>query len=177
METVEGREGSLTSRQWQAMLHLLRTGNPAETAKYVGIAERTLRKWRAKPEWREAFRQAGRAASRETAARTMSVQSEAVSTLVHAMRAERAPWPVKIQAAGKLLEHARWVGDDDLERRVEELERHRQSEAVSPWSDAQLIEVVGYEDESKNSQQLPSRTSTTGTSAVEAKALESASTV
>lgn len=122
MQTTEGRDGDLTSQQWQAVAHLLRTGDPAATAEHVGIADRTLRRWRASEPFRTAMRSAGHDAAREAASRVMSHQHQAVTVLVNAMQAERAPWPVRVAAAGKLLDHGRHVADDDADERLTRLE-------------------------------------------------------
>jgi hypothetical protein len=107
-----------------AIAALLSQRNVDEAARVAGIGSRTLLRWLQEPEFQTAYREARRAAFRQSIARLQQASSAAVSTLLKIMVDPAAPASTRVRAADSVLDHsARAIEIEDIEARVSELER------------------------------------------------------
>jgi hypothetical protein len=108
----------------EAVAALLTQRNIEEAAKATGIAPNTLLKWMKEPEFQTAYREARRAAFRQSVARLQQASGAAVSTLLKIMVDTSAPHSTRVRAADSVLDHsAKAIEIEDIEARVSELER------------------------------------------------------
>ena len=111
-------------KQEEAIAALLTQRNIDEAAKAVGIAPNTLLNWMKQPEFDTAYREARRAAFRQSIARLQQASGAAVSTLLKVMLDAGAPASTKVRAADCVLSHsAKAIELEDIEVRVAELEQ------------------------------------------------------
>lgn len=118
---VNGENVSLTRKQDAALIALAFTNSVREAAEKAGVSERTLHRWMQAGPFIVAYRDQARRNSGQAHSALMDAQLEAVQVLRKALRADAVG--VRIRAASRLLEVGLKVRDEDLELRLEELER------------------------------------------------------
>ena len=123
--TSDGCPKSILGRkQKEAIVVLLSQRNVEEAAHAACIGGRTLLRWLRLPEFEAAYREARRAAFRQSIARLQQASGAAVSTLLKVMLDPSAPASTKVRAADCVLSHsAKAIEVEDLEVRVTELEQ------------------------------------------------------
>jgi hypothetical protein len=120
---VKGHGTQFGRKKDEAIAALLTQRNLEEAAKAVGISANTLLKWMKDPEFDVAYREARRAAFRQSVARLQQASSAAVTTLLKLMVDPATPASVKARAADSVLDHsAKAIELEDIEARVSELE-------------------------------------------------------
>jgi len=116
----------LTAKQERAIAALLTAPDQSAAAAACGIGRRTLTRWLAAAEFRDAYRFASQQRLADTIGQLRAVAGDALATLHTALKAENGH--VKVRAAVALLELAVKVEVDELAARVDALERtHRES--------------------------------------------------
>ena len=121
---MAARKSILGRKQEEAIVALLTQRNVEEAAPAAGIGGRTLLRWLRLPEFEAAYREARRAAFRQSIARLQQASGAAVSTLLKVMLDPSAPASTKVRAADCVLSHsAKAIEVEDLEVRVTELEQ------------------------------------------------------
>jgi hypothetical protein len=117
-------ECNLACKQEDAIAALLTQRNIDEAAKSIGIASNTLLSWMKRPEFDAAYREARRAAFRQSVARLQQASSAAVTTLLKVLVDAGTSASVKVRAADSILGHsAKAIELEDIEARVAVLER------------------------------------------------------
>jgi transposase-like protein len=121
---MKGHGTQFGRKKEEAIAALLTQRNLDEAAKSIGIAPNTLSKWMKQPEFEAAYREARRAAFRQSIARLQQASGAAVSTLLKIMVDTSAPHSTRVRAADSVLDHsAKAIEIEDIEARVSELER------------------------------------------------------
>ena len=121
---MKGHGTKYVRKQEEAIAALLTQRNIDEAAKAVGIAPNTLLNWMKQPEFDTAYREARRAAFRQSIARLQQASGAAVSTLLKVMLDAGAPASTKVRVADCVLSHsAKAIELEDIEVRVAELEQ------------------------------------------------------
>ena len=121
---MKGHGAKFARKQEVAIAALLTQRNIDEAAKSIGIAPNTLLKWMKQPEFDAAYREARRAAFRQSVARLQQASGAAVTTLLKIMVDATAPHSTPVRAADSVLDHsAKAIEIEDIEVRVSELER------------------------------------------------------
>ena len=121
---MKGHGSKFGRKQEEAIAALLTQRNIEESAKAIGIVPNTLLKWMKDPQFDTAYREARRAAFRQSIARLQQASSAAVTTLLKLMVEPGPPASVKARAADSVLDHAaKAIELEDIEARVAELER------------------------------------------------------
>jgi transposase-like protein len=121
---MKGHGTQFGRKKEEAIAALLTQRNLDEAAKSIGIAPNTLLKWMKQPEFEAAYREARRAAFRQSIARLQQASGAAVSTLLKIMVDTNAPHSTRVRAADSVLDHsAKAIEIEDIEARVSELER------------------------------------------------------
>ena len=121
---MKGHGTKFGRKKEEAIAALLTQRNLDEAAKSIGIAPNTLLKWMKQPEFEAAYREARRAAFRQSIARLQQASGAAVSTLLKIMVDTNAPHSPRVRAADSVLDHsAKAIEIEDIEARVSELER------------------------------------------------------
>ena len=121
---MKGHGCKFGRKQEEAIAALLTQRNIDEAAKAAGIAPNTLLKWMKEPEFDAAYREARRAAFRQSVARLQQASGAAVSTLLKIMVDASAPHSTRVRAADSVLDHsAKAIELEDIEARVAQLER------------------------------------------------------
>ena len=82
---MKGHGAKFERKQEEAIVALLTQRNIDEAAKAVGIAPNTLLKWMKQPEFDAAYREARRAAFRQSVARLQQGASAAATTMLKTM--------------------------------------------------------------------------------------------
>lgn len=127
--TQTDRTATLTERQHAAALALVRTGSYAAAARAGQCSERTLRRWRNLPAFRDVVAETSRAAADDARHVLTGLQMQAARTLRRAMRDENAH--VRVRAARAVLETAaRAWAEHEISERLDRLERQ---EVRQPW--------------------------------------------
>ena len=107
-----------------AIVALLTQRNIEEAAKAIGVAPNTLLRWMKEPEFDAEYREAHRAAFRQSVARLQQASGAAVTTLLKLMIDPATPPSTKARAADSVLDHStKAIELEDIEGRVAELER------------------------------------------------------
>src|SRR5215468_6899966 len=115
-------------KQEEAIAALLTQKNLEEAARAVGVSPKTLLRWLQVPEFDKAYRDARRAAFRQSIARLQQASSAAVTTLLKVMIEPCTPPSTKVRAADSILDHsAKSIELEDIEARLAELERVAQA--------------------------------------------------
>lgn len=114
----------LPPRQQRAIAAILAEPSADRAAAAAGVSPRTLRRWAAGDDFRDALGQAQREAF-AGAMRRLQVGAIAAADRLVAMLADpSAPAYARVQAASVILRAGQaWVETDDLARRLEALER------------------------------------------------------
>ena len=135
-ESSHVRLANLSQAQQRAVLALVATGSTIEAATAAGVTDRSVRRWLNSDDFRAAYRAASRTAAGQALSRLLSAQDRAVETLVRGLTAESAA--TQVRAARALLEIGTRALDDDLDQRLDELERR-----VEAWrTDARGLSAV-----------------------------------
>jgi hypothetical protein len=125
---MKGHGAQFARKMEAAIAALLTQRNLGEAARSIGIAPNTLLKWMKDPEFDAAYREARRAAFRQSIARLQQASSAAVTTLLKVMVEPSTPPSTKVRAADSILDHsAKAIELEDIEARVAELERAAQA--------------------------------------------------
>src|ERR1035437_7033096 len=103
---MAARKSILGRKQEEAIVALLTQRNVEEAAHAAGIGGRTLLRWLRLPEFEAAYREARRAAFRQSIARLQQASGAAVSTLLKIMVDTSAPHSTRVRAADSVLDHA-----------------------------------------------------------------------
>jgi transposase-like protein len=121
----EGPRGKIRPQKGRgAIAALLTQKNIEEAARSIGIGHATLLRWLKESEFDTAYREARRAAFRQSVARLQQASGAAVTTLLKLMIDPAAPPSTKARAADSVLDHsAKAIELEDIEARVSELER------------------------------------------------------
>jgi transposase-like protein len=125
---MKGHGSKFGRKKEEAVVALLTQRNIEEAAKSIGVAPNTLLKWMKQPEFDASYREARRAAFRQSVARLQQASGAAVSTLLKVMVDVNAPHSTRVRAADSVLDHAaKAIEIEDVEVRVTELERAAES--------------------------------------------------
>ena len=120
----EGHGAKYERKKEEAIVTLLTQKNIGEAARSIGIGSATLLRWMKDPDFDTAYREARRAALRQSVARLQQASGAAVTTLLKLMVDPATPPSTKARAADSALDHsAKAVEIEDIEARVAELER------------------------------------------------------
>jgi hypothetical protein len=88
------------------------------------LFSQTMLRWLKIPEFQTAYREARRAAFRQSIARLQQASTAAVSTLLKIMVDANTPASTRVRAADSVLDHAKQAIEiEDIDVRVAELER------------------------------------------------------
>ena len=121
---MDGHGKKLEHKREQAIAALLTQRNVEEAARSVDIGVSTLLRWLKEPAFREAYREARRAAFGQAIARLQQGTSAAATTLLKTLIDPATPASVKVRAAEAIFNHAaKAIEIEDIEARVSELER------------------------------------------------------
>lgn len=113
-----------TRRQEQAIAELISGATIEAAATRCGVSQRTLQRWLASDEFQRDYAKAKRRLLELATNRMLRSMDEAVQELLAIMRSEKASLGLKLSAASRLIDRARWAHeDDDLAQRIAELER------------------------------------------------------
>src|SRR5215475_11946751 len=123
-----GHGSKYARKKEEAIAALLTQRNMEEAARAVGIGINTLLRWTKEPDFDQAYREARRAAVRQSIARLQQASSAAVTTLLKVMVEPGTPPSTKVRAADSILDHsAKAIELEDIEALVAELEGAAQS--------------------------------------------------
>ncbi len=121
---MKGHGTKFGRKKEEAIAALLTQRNLDEAARAIGVAPNTLLKWMKLPEFDAAYREARRAAFRQSVARLQQGAPAAATTLLKTMIDPDTPASVRIRAAECVMNHAmKAIETEDIEARVTELER------------------------------------------------------
>ena len=110
-------------KQGQAIVALMSCTSTEAAARKAGVGESTLRAWLTKPDFLAALRGAQREIYQQSMTQLVRVTGKAVAALEQILDDKEAPPAVRVSAAKAVLDLAAKASDDDLEARVEALER------------------------------------------------------
>ncbi len=120
---MKGHGAKFERKQEEAIVALLTQRNIDEAAKAVGIAPNTLLKWMKQPEFDAAYREARRAAFRQSVARLQQGASAAATTMLKTMIDANTPASTRLRAAECVMNHAtKAIELEDIEARLAALE-------------------------------------------------------
>jgi hypothetical protein len=120
---VKGHGAKLERKQEEAIAALLTQRTVEEAARSVDIAASTLLRWLKDPDFEKAYREARRAAFRQSVARLQQASSTAVTALLKVLVDPATPASARVRAADVILDHsAKAIELEDIEARVSELE-------------------------------------------------------
>ena len=136
-----GHGAKFDHKKDQAIAALLSHRNVEEAARAVGINPNTLLRWLKDPEFAAAYREARRAASRESIARLQDALGAAVTTVLRIMVDSNLPAGTRLRAAEIVLSQAvKAIEIEEIDERLTELERatnsthrSRKRSAILPW--------------------------------------------
>ena len=121
---MKGHGSKFGRKKDEAIVALLTQRNVEEAAKSIGIGTTTLMNWMKLPEFDGAYREARRAAFRQSVARLQQASSAAVTTLLKVMIDPATPHSTRVRAADSVLSHsAKAIEIEDIEARVGALEQ------------------------------------------------------
>ena len=121
---MRGHGTKFSHKMDEAVAALLTQRNIEEAARTVGISTATLMRWMKEVEFEKAYRDARRAAVRQSTARLQQATSAAATTLLKTMIDPATPASVRVRAAEAIFNHAaKAIEIEDIEVRVSELER------------------------------------------------------
>lgn len=112
---------NLSAPQVAAVRMLVATGRLKDAAEAAGCSERTIRRWLAQADIAAAYRSVARDAAREAVSGLIAAQRLAVESLVVCLSSESDA--VKVRSARAILEVGARALDDDLDQRLDDLER------------------------------------------------------
>ena len=129
---MKGHGSKFGRKKDEAIVALLTQRNVEEAAKSIGIATTTLMNWMKLPEFDGAYREARRAAFRQSVARLQQASSAAVTTLLKVMIDPATPHSTRVRAADSVLSHsAKAIEIEDIEARVGALEQAAEAAKVA----------------------------------------------
>jgi hypothetical protein len=121
---MKGHGAKYERKKEEAIVALLSQKNIEEAARSIGIGSATLLRWLKDPDFDTAYREARRAAFRQSVARLQQASGAAVTTLLKLMIDPTTPPSTRARAADSVLDHsAKAIELEDIEARVSELER------------------------------------------------------
>ena len=121
---MKGHGAKYERKKEEAIAALLTQKNIEEAARSIGIGSATLLRWLKDPDFDTAYREARRAAFRQSVARLQQASGAAVTTLLKLMIDPTTPPSTRARAADSVLDHsAKAIELEDIEARVSELER------------------------------------------------------
>jgi transposase-like protein len=103
---MKGHGSKFEQKKEEAIVALLTQRNIEEAAKSIGVAPNTLLRWMKEPEFDAAYREARRAAFRQSVARLQQASGAAVSTLLKLMFDPATPPSTRARAADSVLDHS-----------------------------------------------------------------------
>ena len=125
---MKGHGAKYERKKEEAIVALLTQKNIEEAARSIGIGSATLLRCLKDPDFDTAYREARRAAFRQSVARLQQASGAAVTTLLKLMIDPTTPPSTKARAADSVLDHsAKAIELEDIEARVAELERAAES--------------------------------------------------
>jgi transposase len=120
---VPRTQSGQSRRQEQAIAELLQGASIAAAAEKCGISSRTLKRWLASEAFQQEYRAAKRRLVDAATNRLLRTMDEAAATLETVMKSKKASMGLKVSAATRLLDRARWAHEDeDLAARIAALE-------------------------------------------------------
>lgn len=120
--TPQEAEKNLSSKQRQAALLLASGSTIDNTARVVGVSEKTVDTWKKKPAFKEAMRQAEDDLYNEALSILKKAMRPAIACLIRNMN-EKVSAYVQVQAASKLLEQGIELHKiQELELKIAELQ-------------------------------------------------------
>lgn len=123
--------GNLRPQQIVAARALAMTGHSGEAAAQARVSERTLRRWGTEPAFAAAVRAESRTIGSEATSALLAAQGEAVRVLRAAMRDAHSP-ATRVRAAVAVLSIGQQVAADDLDHRLDALERRANGPSSRP---------------------------------------------
>ena len=121
---MTGHGAKFERKKEESIAALLSQRNVEDAARAAGIDTKTLLRWIRVPEFEAAYREARRAAFRQSIARLQQASSAAVSTLLKVMVDSNSPASTRVRAADSVLNHAaKAIEIEDIDVRVSALER------------------------------------------------------
>jgi len=121
---MKGHGAKYERKKEEAIVAFLTQKNIEEAARSIGIGSATLLRWLKDPDFDTAYREARRAAFRQSVARLQQASGAAVTTLLKLMIDPTTPPSTRARAADSVLDHsAKAIELEDIEARVSELER------------------------------------------------------
>ena len=142
-----GHGAKFDHKKDQAIAAVLSHRKVEEAARAVGISANTLLRWLKEPGFDAAYREARRAAARESIARLQDASGAAVTTILKIMVDSNLPAGTRLRAAEIVLNQmAKAIEIEDIDERVTELERAassanrlRKRSAILPWSSTEAL--------------------------------------
>jgi|SRR5579859_1108588 len=123
LNTPDEHEKRLSAKQHQAALLLASGSSIVDTAKQVGVNEKTVDDWKKKPAFKEALRQAEDDLYTEALTRLKRETSNAIDCLVRNMKPDEAAPYVQVAAASKIIDAGLQVAKvQELEKLLEDLQ-------------------------------------------------------
>lgn len=121
---MKGHGAKLERKQDEAIAALLTQRTIEDAAKSISVSPNTLLRWLKDPDFDKAYREARRAAFRQSVARLQQASSTAVTALLKVLVDPATPASARVRAADVILDHsAKAIELEDIEARVSELER------------------------------------------------------
>jgi DNA-binding MurR/RpiR family transcriptional regulator len=121
---MKGHGSKYPQKREQAVAALLAHSTIGEAAGAVGVSEVTMWRWLQEEEFQTAYREAKKQIVQQAVTRIQQVTGEAVDTLREIMLDPKKPATSRVTAARTILNMAvKAVELDDLERRIEEIEK------------------------------------------------------
>jgi hypothetical protein len=131
---VSGHGAKIGRKQEEAIAALLTQRNVEESAKFVGVAARTLMRWMKIPAFRAAYLEARGLAVGQSNARLQQATSAAVTTLLKLMVGPEVPASTRVRAAQCVVELAHKGFElDNLELRISQLEVNTENGPDGEW--------------------------------------------
>ena len=122
---MTGHGEKLGRKKEQAIIALLKCRTVEEAAESIGVAPKTLYRWQKLPEFDREYRDAMLAQFRLNLARLQQASAPAVTVLRNILADPKAPLAVKARCAYYILDQTRrGIETDEIEKRLEELERN-----------------------------------------------------
>lgn len=122
-------QGELTAKQEKALVSLLSTGSPRETAKELELNETTLFRWLRTPEFQSRYREARRQVVETAIGELQAGCGSAVRVLKAVAEDTTAAPTARVMAARTILEQSfKAIELIDLQERLETLEQHAEGQ-------------------------------------------------
>jgi dsDNA-specific endonuclease/ATPase MutS2 len=120
---MKGHGAKLPRKQQQAIASLLNCPTVVEAAKAVGVAEVTIHRWLATPQFKEAFRKARAQIVDQAIIKIQQAASEAVKTLQDIATGLDRKDSARVSAAKAILDHTlRATELESLASRIDRIE-------------------------------------------------------